>query len=113
MLAIVEVLLSAVSPLCVHLKSVNMLLTTLSILLSSVLIGSEAGSVQKSFSLNRRSDGFPYPLDEVDKLEEDALPKFQAYLAKKNVSSHGCTLENAARRKEWYSIMRRSHQRLY
>lgn len=49
----------------------------------------------------RRSDGFPYPLDEVDKLEEASLAKYEAYLAKKNITS-GCTLQNAAKRQEWY-----------
>jgi hypothetical protein len=105
---------------CLELEFLKMLVALFSLALSSVLSRAEAGPVQKPFSLNRsvhatregivyvtntldrRTDGFPYALDEVDKLEEDALPKFQAYLAKKNVSSHGCTLENAARRKEWY-----------
>lgn len=50
----------------------------------------------------RRSDGFPYPLDEVDRLEEDSLVKYEAYLAKKNTTG-GCTLETAARRQEWYA----------
>lgn len=49
----------------------------------------------------RRSDGFPYPLDEVDKLEEASLTKYEAYLSKKN-NTNGCTLENAAKRQEWY-----------
>jgi tyrosinase len=35
-------------------------------------------------------------------LEEKALANFEAYLAKKKTSSHGCTLENAAKRREWY-----------
>jgi tyrosinase len=48
----------------------------------------------------RRSDGFPYPLDDVDKLEEASLAKYEAYLAKKN-STNGCTLETAAKRQEW------------
>jgi len=55
----------------------------------------------RAYKPGRRSDGFPYPLDEVDKLEESLLPKFEAYLAKKNASSHGCTLENAVKRQEW------------
>lgn len=50
----------------------------------------------------RRDDGFPYPLDEVDKLYEASLGKFEIYLGKKNISSHGCTLETASRRREWY-----------
>lgn len=48
-----------------------------------------------------RSDGFPYPLDDVDKLEESSLAKFEAYLAKKNGTT-SCTLEKAAKRQEWY-----------
>jgi tyrosinase len=48
----------------------------------------------------RRSDGFPYPLDDVDILEEASLANFEVYLAKKN-STHGCTLETAAKRQEW------------
>lgn len=48
----------------------------------------------------RRTDGFPYPLDEVDKLEEDALAKYEAYLQKKG--GKGCTLETAAKRYEWF-----------
>jgi tyrosinase len=48
-----------------------------------------------------RSDGFPYPLDDVDKLEESSLAKFEAYLAKKNGTT-SCTLENAVKRQEWY-----------
>jgi tyrosinase len=52
--------------------------------------------------MSRRSDGFPYPLDDVDKLEEASLAKYEAYLVKKN-STHGCTLETAAKRQEWYA----------
>ncbi|KAF2656373.1 Di-copper centre-containing protein [Lophiostoma macrostomum CBS 122681] len=80
-----------------------MFATCWALLLSSVLIGVDANPVKK-FSLNRRSDGFPYALDDVDKLEEDSLAKFQAYLAKKNTTSHGCTLENAVRRQEWHDL---------
>jgi hypothetical protein len=62
--------------------------------------------VQSSFVLTRllirRSDGFPYPLDDTDKLEESSLAKFEAYLAKKNGTLHSCTLENAVKRQEWY-----------
>lgn len=57
-----------------------------------------------AFTLNRRDDGFPYPLDDVDHLEESSLAKFEAYLAKKKTSSHGCTLQNAARRQEWHDM---------
>lgn len=53
---------------------------------------------------SRRSDGFPYPLDDVDKLEEASLAKYETYLAKKN-STSGCTLENAAKRQEWYDTL--------
>ncbi|KAF2799260.1 Di-copper centre-containing protein [Melanomma pulvis-pyrius CBS 109.77] len=76
----------------------------LALLFSSVLIGVGAGPVKTPFSLNRRSDGFPYPLDDTDKLEEASLAKFEAYLAKKNGTSHGCTLENAVRRQEWHDL---------
>lgn len=62
-------------------------------------------------SIFRRNDGFPYPLDEVDKLEEDSVAKFETYLAKKKTSSHGCTLENAAKRMEWYSSRIADYQR--
>jgi tyrosinase len=59
-----------------------------------------------SFTCNsRRSDGFPYPLDEVDKLEEASLAKYETYLAKRN-NTNGCTLENAAKRQEWYGCSR-------
>ena len=51
-----------------------------------------------------RTDGFPYPLDEVDKLEEEGLAKFEAYLAKKT-TGNGCTLENAAKRQERYESL--------
>ncbi|KAH7381499.1 hypothetical protein DE146DRAFT_637229 [Phaeosphaeria sp. MPI-PUGE-AT-0046c] len=56
-----------------------------------------------SFTLNRRSDGFPYPLDDVDKLEEASLGKYEAYLAKKP-NNNGCTLETAAKRQEWHDL---------
>lgn len=76
----------------------------LALLVSSVLVGVSAGPVTAPpFSLNRRDDGFPYPLDNTDKLEEASLAKFQAYLAKKT-TSHGCTLENAVRRQEWHDL---------
>ncbi|KAF1993505.1 Di-copper centre-containing protein [Amniculicola lignicola CBS 123094] len=73
------------------------------LVVSATVAGIWAGPVTKPFTLNR-SDGFPYPLDEVDLLEEKALANFQAYLAKKNTTSHGCTLENAARRMEWHDL---------
>ncbi|KAF2638844.1 Di-copper centre-containing protein [Massarina eburnea CBS 473.64] len=53
--------------------------------------------------LCRRDDGFPYPLDNTDKLEEASLAKFEAYLAKKN-STNGCTLEKAVKRQEWHDL---------
>jgi hypothetical protein len=52
------------------------------------------------FSVSR-ADGFPYPLDDVDVLEETSLAKFEAYL-KKKANNNGCTLEKAAKRQEWY-----------
>ncbi|KAF2744627.1 Di-copper centre-containing protein [Sporormia fimetaria CBS 119925] len=73
------------------------------LLLVSAIEGTQASPTKRLFSLNRRNDGFPYPLDEVDALEEELLPKYEAYLAKKG-SSHGCTLENAARRQEWHDL---------
>ncbi|KAK3312280.1 hypothetical protein B0H66DRAFT_632904 [Apodospora peruviana] len=44
-----------------------------------------------------------YPLDVVDKLEEDMFPKVEAFLNKKIAAgkNNGCTLENAAVRREW------------
>lgn len=60
-----------------------------------------AQKTQGADRVDRRSDGFPYPLDDVDKLEEASLAKFEAYLAKKP-NNNGCTLENAAKRQEWY-----------
>ncbi|KAF2867040.1 hypothetical protein BDV95DRAFT_631483 [Massariosphaeria phaeospora] len=80
-----------------------MVLTSWATVLFLAFATVRAGPVKTPFSLNRRSDGFPYPLDEVDKLEEDLLPKYEAYLAKKN-GTHGCTLENAARRQEWHDM---------
>lgn len=59
-------------------------------------------SYSQLWLFDRRNDGFPYPLDEVDDLYEASLAKFESYLAKKTTSSHGCTLENAAKRREWY-----------
>jgi tyrosinase len=53
-------------------------------------------------ALRRRTDG-PYPLDDTDKLEEASLAKFEAYLFK-NPNKSTCTLENAAKRYEWYVI---------
>lgn len=50
-----------------------------------------------------RSDGFPYPLDDVDKLEEASLAKYEAYLANKT-NKNGCTLEKATKRQEWYEF---------
>ena len=49
---------------------------------------------------HRRTDG-PYSLDATDKLEEASLVNFEAYLAK-NPNNSNCTLENAAKRYEWY-----------
>ncbi|PSN60925.1 Di-copper centre-containing protein [Corynespora cassiicola Philippines] len=71
--------------------------------LSTLILGINTTPTKRPFSLDRRTDGFPYPLDEVDKLEEDALAKYEAYLAKKN-TTHGCTLQNAARRLEWHDM---------
>ncbi|KAF2185557.1 Di-copper centre-containing protein [Zopfia rhizophila CBS 207.26] len=82
-----------------------MIFTGWAFLFSSLLeVG--AGPVEKmagGFTFGRRTDGFPYPLDEVDKLAEEAVPKFEAYL-KKNPSKSGCTLETATRRKEWTDL---------
>ncbi|CAI6333741.1 unnamed protein product [Periconia digitata] len=80
-----------------------MLLTHISsglVILAASVVGSPTST---PFSLNRRSDGFPYPLDDTDKLEEASLAKFEAYLAKKN-STHGCTLQTAAKRQEWHDL---------
>lgn len=41
-----------------------------------------------------------YPLDVVDQLEADTMPKVSEWVASKS-NSNGCTLENAAVRKEW------------
>lgn len=99
-----------------------MLATVCALLLCLALGEVRAGPTPKPFSLNRymykiafplttlltheyrRNDGFPYPLDDVDKLEENSLSRFQTYLSKKNTSSHGCTLENAVRRMEWHDL---------
>ncbi|KAL5380133.1 hypothetical protein DPSP01_007936 [Paraphaeosphaeria sporulosa] len=81
-----------------------MVATVCLVLFSSVLVTTWAGPTKSApFSLNRRSDGFPYPLDEVDKLEEDSLSKFESYLAKKT-NNNGCTLETAAKRQEWHDL---------
>ncbi|ORY12827.1 hypothetical protein BCR34DRAFT_481904 [Clohesyomyces aquaticus] len=77
-----------------------MFYSTAIFLLCSSLSGVLAGPVKTPFSLNRQKNPF-YPLDEVDKLEEANLAKFEAYLAKTNASAHGCTLENAVKRMEW------------
>ncbi|KAF2824959.1 Di-copper centre-containing protein [Ophiobolus disseminans] len=80
-----------------------MVAATFAFLLSASLIAVSASPTKTPFSLNRRSDGFPYPLDDVDKLEEASLAKYEAYLAKKN-DTHGCTLENASKRQEWHDM---------
>jgi len=43
----------------------------------------------------------PYPRDTVDKLQDAGMEKLKAYLAAHPAKS-GCTLANAAQRKEWY-----------
>ncbi|KAI1764646.1 Di-copper centre-containing protein [Hypoxylon sp. FL1150] len=44
-----------------------------------------------------------YPLDVVDKLEEETMPKVEEFLSKKIAANtnNNCTLENAAVRREW------------
>jgi tyrosinase len=76
----------------------------------SAIFKVEAGLVEKKFSLNRRTDG-PYPLDDVDKLQDASLDKFAAWVAK-HPSKSGCTLENAVRRLEW-SDMPESQRKEY
>ncbi|KAF2679670.1 Di-copper centre-containing protein [Lentithecium fluviatile CBS 122367] len=80
-----------------------MVARTLALLLSASLITVNASPVKTPFSVRRQSDGFPYPLDDVDKLEEASLAKYEAYLAKKN-STNSCTLETAAKRQEWHDM---------
>jgi tyrosinase len=63
--------------------------------------------------VHRRNDGWPYPLDNTDLLEEKLLPKFEEYQNKKNAnvsSAGGCTLETAAKRQEWYVAAPKLHR---
>lgn len=59
------------------------------------------------FSATRNAE---YPLDVVDELEAETMPKVEEWMASKTSASN-CTLENAAVRREWYDEPERSETR--
>lgn len=55
--------------------------------------------VDANYSISAARNGL-FPLDVVDKLEVAAMPKVEAWMAKKP-NKNNCTLENAGVRREW------------
>lgn len=78
-------------------------LWVVSVLLPSVFTAAVAEGDWRSKVKVQRNEGF-YPLDVVDKLlEDETMPKVDAYVAKRIAAgtNNGCTLENAGVRREW------------
>ncbi|KAI5861017.1 Di-copper centre-containing protein [Durotheca rogersii] len=76
------------------------MLPRLTFLVGLLLIGVDAGPLQKRFRFERPPS--VYPPDIVDKLEEEAISKFEEWVAK-NPAASGCTLETA--REEYISAV--------
>ncbi|KLU86054.1 hypothetical protein MAPG_05073 [Magnaporthiopsis poae ATCC 64411] len=69
-----------------------------------LLAGAAAGPVEKRapYYKNAFRNGH-YKLDVVDELEDKTWPKVERWISKKN-NTNGCTLENAAVRREWSDL---------
>ncbi|AEO67326.1 040e235b-4539-4777-bd7f-6c0c9d2a8b8c [Thermothielavioides terrestris] len=72
------------------------------LVLAQLLVGASADYRSKIEVIRNPA----FPLDVVDKLEEDTMAKVEAYMAKKIAAgkNNGCTLENAAVRREWSDL---------
>ncbi|KAI6626321.1 hypothetical protein MCOR08_007232 [Pyricularia oryzae] len=77
---------------------------TAAVLTSVLLGGSAATPLEKRAAYYKTAfRNGNYPLDVVDQLEADTMPKVSEWVASKS-NSNGCTLENAAVRKEWSDL---------
>lgn len=78
-----------------------MIVTAVTVVGCLLLAGAAAGPVEKRapYYKNAFRNGH-YKLDVVDELEDKTWPKVEQWISKKN-NTNGCTLENAAVRREW------------